>query len=97
MRVTKDNSGQTRSIGIGVEFREVVKDQDRVPANFDQVLRREAVRPTAPVVIAADRANRRKCPEHLQDDRVTDVTAMNDEVRAAERIKRLRPNQAVGI
>ena len=90
--MTKRERGQARAIAIAVEFREVVKDQDRVPANFDQVLRREAVRPTAPVVIAADRANRRKCPEHLQDDRVTDVTAMNDEVRTSQRLERLGPN-----
>jgi hypothetical protein len=80
MRVTKDNSGQTRSIGIGVEFREVVKDTDCVSTNLDQVSRREAVCPTAPVVIAADRADRRKSPERVQDDRVADVTAMNNEV-----------------
>ena len=81
MRVTKDNRGQTRSSGIGVEFREVVKDTDCVSTNLDQVLRREAVRPTAPVVIAADCANWCKIPERVQNDRVADVTAMNNEVR----------------
>ena len=92
VRMTKHERGQARGIGIAVEFREIVKDQDRVPANLDQVSRREAVRPKAPVVIAADCANRRKCPEHLQDDWVTDVTAMNDQVRTSQRLKRLGPN-----
>ena len=92
MRVTKDNRGQTRSIGIGVEFREVVKDTDCVSTNLDQVLRREAARPTTPVVIAADCAHRRKSPERVQDDRVADVTAMNNEVRTSQGFERLGPN-----
>jgi len=92
MRVTKDNSGQTRRIDTGVEFREVVKDTDCVSTNLDQVLHREVVRPTAPVVIAPDCANRRKSPERVQDDRVADVTAMNNEVRTSQGLERLGPN-----
>ena len=92
MRVTKGNRGQTRSINIGVEFSEVVKDTNCASANLDQVLRRKAVRPPAPIIIAADCANRRKSLERLQDDRVADVTTMNDEVRTSEGIERLGPN-----
>jgi hypothetical protein len=92
MRVTEHDSGQARSISIGVEFGEVVQDPDRVPSDLDQVLRRKASRPRAPVVIATDRADGGKSPERLQDDWVTDVTAMNDEVRTSQRLERLGPN-----
>jgi hypothetical protein len=81
--MTKHDRGQARHVGIGVEFREVVKDPDSVPVNLDQVLRRKAVGPGAAVVIASDCADRRKSPERIQDDWVTDITAMNDEVRTS--------------
>ena len=92
MRVTKHDGGQARSIGIGVEFREVVKDPNRVPANLDHVLYRKALRPRAPVIIPADCADRRKSPQRLEDEWVTDVTAMNDKVRTSKRLERLGPN-----
>jgi hypothetical protein len=92
MRVTKHDGGQARTIGIGVEFCEVVKDPDRVPANLDQILGRKTLRPRAPVIIAADCVDRRKSPERVQDDWVTDVTAMNDKVRTSQRLERLGPN-----
>jgi len=92
MRVTEDDSGQADSLSIGVEFCEVVQDPDHVPADLDEVLRRKAVRPSAPVVIATDRADGGKIPERLQDDGVTDVAAMNDEVRTSQRLERLGPN-----
>jgi hypothetical protein len=90
--MTKHDGGQARSIGIGVEFCEVVKDPDSLAGNLDQVLRRKALRPRAPVIIAANCADRRKSPERLQDDWVTDVTAMNDKVRTSQRLERLGPN-----
>jgi hypothetical protein len=87
MRVTKHDGGQTRSLRILVEFREVVKHTDRMAADLHEVVRGKAVCPTAAVVVAADRANRRKSTEGLQDCGVTDVTTVNDEVGTSQRLQ----------
>jgi hypothetical protein len=95
--VAEDYGGEARGPRIEVELREVVENVDRVATDLDHVVGGKALSPHALVVVAADRADRRKPSERLEDGRVTDVAAMNDELRTPERVECSGPNQSMGI
>jgi hypothetical protein len=97
VRVARDDSGEPGSGRIEVEFRKVVKNVDRVGADFDNIAGRKLGSPSPPIIVAADRADRCKGSECVQDGWVADVAAMNDEVRLPERVECLGTNQTVGI
>jgi hypothetical protein len=60
VRVAGNYGGEARRGRIEIEFREVVKNVDRVAADLDNVVGRKAARPRTLVIIAADRADRRE-------------------------------------
>ena len=97
VRVAGDYCGEARFGRIEVKLRKVVKNVDRVAADLDYVVCREAASPGALIVVAADRADRCKGSERFQYAWVTDIATMNDEVRVPERIECLGPNQTMGI
>jgi len=97
VRVGGNYGGEAGSGRIEFELREFVKNVDRVAADLDNVVGRQASSPCTLVVIAAYRANRHEGSQRIQDGRIADVATMNDEVRVPQRIKYLGPNQTMGI
>ena len=95
--MAEDDSCEARGIRVEVKLRQVMQYVDSVAANFDHVGLGKSVRPSARVIVSAHRSDRRDATERVQHRWISDVAAMNDEVRVAERIKRFRPNQPVGI
>jgi hypothetical protein len=95
--MAEDDSCESRGIRVEVKLRQVMQYVDFVAANFDHVRRGKSARPSVCVIVAAHRSDRRDAAKYVQYRRLSDIAAMNDEVRVAKRIKRLRPNQAVGI
>src|SRR5216684_4267660 len=73
------------------------KGVDLMTVNFDDVVCGKTARPGAYIVIAAHGSDGRDASEHVQNRWIADVAAMNDEVGVAQRVKRLRPNQTMGI
>ena len=63
---------------------------------LDQRCRRQR-RQVFPVHIAAHRKNRRNRAKPIEDRALAHVAGVDDQVRSAQRIERLRPQQAVGI
>lgn len=92
-----DDGGETGGRGIEVELRQVVKHVNGVGADVDDVAGRKSASPSSLVVIPANGSKRREGSECIQDRWIAYITAMNDKVRAAERIEYLGPNQTVGI
>ena len=92
-----DDSRESRGIRVKVELRQIMQDVDFMTVNFDDVVGGKTARPGAYVVIAAYGSDGRDASEHIQNRWIADVAAMNDEVGVAQRVKRLRPNQTMGI
>lgn len=97
MRMAGDDSRESRGVRVKVELRQIMQDVDFMTVNFDDVVCGKTARPGAYVVIAAHGSDGRDASEHVQNRWIADVAAMNDEVRVAQRIKGLRPNQTMGI
>ena len=97
MRMAGDDIREYRGVRVKVELRQIMQDVDFMTVNFDDVVCGKTVRPGAYVVIAAHGSDGRDSSEQVQNRGIADVAAMNDEVRVAQRIKRLRPNQTMGI
>jgi hypothetical protein len=97
MRMAGDDSRESRGIRVKVELRQIMQDVDFMTVNFDDVVCGKTAHPGAYVVIAAHGSDGRDASEHVQNRWIADVAAMNDEVRVAQRVKRLRPNQTMGI
>ncbi len=73
-------------IRIEVEFREVVKNVDHVPAELNKVVCGKTAGPSPSVIIPTNRPDWRDSSERLQNCWVTDIAAMNDEIRVLERL-----------
>ena len=95
--MARNDDAKAGSNGIEGELCDVMQNMDRVSAYLDRVARRKADRPRALVVIAPNRAHRRKVSERFQHGRVADIASVNDEIRFAQRIQCLWPHQPVSI
>jgi len=92
-----DDSRKSCGIRVTVELRHVMNNIDPVTANLDHVMCGKAARPNISIVIASYTSDGRNASERIQNRWIADVPAMNDHLRVAQRIERLRPNQAMGI
>jgi len=97
MRVTANDRGHTGGLQIEIEFSEVVKHVDHMTAKSDKVVCWKAVGPRTMVIISSDRSDWSDRSEGLQNGMVTDVATMNNQVRVAERLERLWPDQPMRI
>jgi hypothetical protein len=92
MRMTAHDYSDTARLQIEVKFSKIVKHVDRLRLNLDQVVLEEAAGPSAMVIVAAYRANRRDSSKCFQNRGIADVAAMNDQIGAAKRLYRLWPD-----
>src|SRR3989454_4142128 len=97
MGMTGEHRGEPRCRWFQAELPEVMNDVEDVAPHLDHVIGGQLEGPRTRVIVTPDRTNRGEGPERVQDGRCSDVSAMNDEIRAAKRLQRLRPHQTVGV
>ncbi len=92
-----DNNLEPRSVGRDVELSEVVKDVHSYLINLEGFRLGEIAGPRLPINVASHGLDRRQCTQGLKDRGSADIPAVNDQLRAPERLERLRPEEPVGI
>jgi len=75
----------------------IVKQEDAPVADLDEVLARKRLRPLAVIDVAADRAHGRDGPERIEHLDIADITRVQDERCAIERVDDLGTEQPVGV
>src|SRR5207302_6638174 len=88
---------ESRSFGIEVKLLEVVQYIDGDVFHFEDLGSSELTRPVTLVHIAAHGGHRSNGAKLLKDFGRADVACVNNAIRSAQRLQRLRPQQAVCV
>jgi len=92
-----NNNRELRGVGHEVDFSEVVQDVHSYLVNLEGFRFGEIAGPRLPINVASHGLDRRQGTQGVEDRGFADVPAVNDQLRATERLERLRPEEPVGI
>jgi hypothetical protein len=82
---------------IDLELRHVVKNVDKYLAHLKNCRSGYRLRPSAVVVVAPDHGKRGERLERFQYVSTANVSGVNDEIAAAEKLDGLRAQEAVSV
>src|SRR6187551_885045 len=88
---------ESGTLRIDVEGRDVMQHVQLQWPGLDDLNQGQCVRPVACVDIPTNGERWRDAPELFEDLRVSNVAGVNDQVRAVQRLHRLRTKEAVGV
>lgn len=97
MAVPVDHDLESGSFRFQVELRKIVQDIDGNPADLDDFGLRQLARPCSLIDIAANRCDRRKGCERVENFGIAYVAGMNNALTSAQCLERFRPKQAMSF
>lgn len=97
MAVARDDHLEASSFRLQVKLGQIVQHINGDAAEFNDFGFRKLARPLPFINVAADRSHRGKRSKLGKNFGISDITGVNDVLRAAQRFKSLRSKQAMRI
>ena len=95
--VARDDHAECCSLRLQIKLRQIVEHVDTEAADLDHLGLMQPARPRAFVDVPANRCDGRNLRQFVENLRSTDIAGVNDVLRNAQRLERLRTKQPVGI